>query len=107
MINVHGINTDSMDMIITEILDYADMAMEKLYDIETLVSNSESYFKGDAQKVLRKKFNDISVSFPAVKNNIISYAEELNRLKSAYIEQNETINLIVKKSSDDINMTKL
>ena len=42
MITVHGINTDSVSLISKEILDLADEALAKLYDIESLVSNSET-----------------------------------------------------------------
>ena len=67
MITVHGINTDSVSLISKEILDLADEALAKLYDIESLVSNSETYFKGNMQSALKTKFDELAVSFPIVR----------------------------------------
>ena len=85
MLNVHGINTSSVEMLSSEILDLADKAISKLYDIEALVVGSENYFKGDYAKIL--------------KNNIISYAEELNRLTAGYKSQSEEMDLTIKKDT--------
>ncbi len=102
MITVHGVNTNSINLLAADILDLADEALRKLYDIETLINNSESFFKGTTQQKVKTKFDELSTSFETVRQNLTSYAEELNRLTKTYKEKNEAINLDILKDSEKL-----
>ena len=104
MIKVHGINEENTNMVATDILDLADASIARLYDIEALVSDSEQYLQGDIQEALKKKFAELAANFPTIKENIISYAEELNRIVNLYHIQEENLNLEIRQNA---NNTKL
>lgn len=103
----YSINTDNISALTTDILEIADEACNKLYDIEKLVSDSKSYFKGDAANICHDKFDNFLINFPTIKSNIMGYAEELNRLKGAYQNKIETINLEIMNNAVKMNKDNL
>lgn len=100
MADSKGINTEKMQILCDEILEYADQANKILYDIEGIVDESSNYFKGDCFYPCKNKFEQIALSFPAVKGNIISYAEELDKLTRLYQDEKESINLTTIKDTN-------
>ncbi len=102
MASVHGVNFANLEQEALKILDIADEAIARLYDIESLVDDSSAYFKGDFLAACRDKTSDIATSFLTVKNNIISYAEELRRLMAKYQTENEIITTDIINVSNNI-----
>ncbi len=103
MIKDYAINTDSISILKTEILELADEAINKLYDIEKIVSDTNTYFKGDFDSIYQEKFNSLLANFPIIKSNIISYAVELERLSSSYKGVVDNINLTINKDINNID----
>lgn len=103
MIRDYAINTDGVSILKTEILELADEAINKLYDIEKIVSDTNSCFKGDFDSAYQEKFNSLLNNFPIIKNNIISYATELENLTSSYENVVDNINLTINKDINNID----
>ena len=95
MNDVHGINEDKLKLLTEEIQELANSAAQKLTEIQLLVNDSSTYFKGDAYQAYKEKFNQLSTTFPNVKNNIISYAEELTKVIELYNEDQDLAKLTI------------
>lgn len=103
MIRDYAINTDSISILKTEILELADEAINKLYDIEKIVSDTNNYFKGDFDSIYQERFNSIQANFPIIKSNILSYALELENLSSSYKNVVDNVNLTINKDINNID----
>lgn len=103
MIRDYAINTDSISILKTEILELADEAINKLYDIEKIVSDTNTYFKGDFDSIYQERFNSLLANYSIIKNNIISYALELERLSSSYQGIVDNVNLTISKDINNID----
>lgn len=103
MIRDYAINTDNVSILKTEILELADEAINKLYDIEKIVSDTNTYFKGDFDNIYQERFNSLITNYSIIKNNIISYALELEKLTSSYQGIVDNINLTISKDINNID----
>lgn len=94
MINAHlsrvsatdysGFTEQSLDKLVVEVYDYASNVKSILNKIEEIMTDSSSYFDCDVAVEVRNKFKVISERFYLVSDNIISYAEDLVQVKSAF-----------------------
>ena len=94
MINAHlsrvsttdysGFTEQSLDKLIVEVYDYASNIKSILNKIEEIMVDSSSCFDCEVAVEVRNKFKAISERFYLVSDNIISYAEDLVQVKSAF-----------------------
>lgn len=104
MNDIQGIDEARLKLLTEEILELADNAEQKLIEIQLLVNDSKTYFKGDAYTECKNKMETLSNSFPNVKKNIISYAEELNKVKTLYQENKDAITVTIQKNISTIDV---
>ena len=96
MARVIGLNEDAIDNVIMDIYDYADSFKEKINAIDSLISSSSAFYKDESASEYVNKFKSLSDTFSCYSENIISYAEDLIKLKSSIRSKDEAI-------SDEIN----
>lgn len=82
--NKIGIDVDSIDKLILDIYNYNDKISKTLNQISEVVDQTKSFYVSSAATDFRNKFNSFSANFPIISKNLISYADDLIKLKNRY-----------------------
>lgn len=94
--NEVGINLDSIDKLILDIYNYAERVNKTLNQISDVVDQTKTFYNCEDADNYRNKFNSFRTNFKIVNQNLISYAEDLIKLKNRYqnmsVEMTQTIN---------------
>lgn len=72
-----AINETNLGTLSFEILDYADRIMEIFSKIDTCMDNLSKSYEGESYTALETYYKDLSSNYDAIKNNIISYSDDL------------------------------
>lgn len=97
-----GVDNQAIDNLVLNIYDYADRLKKQLDDVETLVYDTSNYYHDQAADSCRKKFNSIKESFPVIYENVISYADDLVKLKSSLKQKDEAISVEITNASKNL-----
>lgn len=100
--NEIGINIDSVDKLILDIYNYAERVNKTLNQISNVVDQTKSFYVCDAADNYRNKFNSFRTNFSIVNKNLISYAEDLIKLKNRYQNISDDMTQIVRKQIANI-----
>lgn len=84
MIKTAGINEEGLDRLILDLSDYAQQIMKNLYLIDNLMDNTGVFFQCEGGKKFREFYSKLKYSIPTIKNNILSYTNDLSRVKQKY-----------------------
>lgn len=103
--NEIGINLDSIDKLILDIYNYAEKVSKTLNEISDVVDNTKKNYCCDEADSYRKKFNDFKTNFKVVNNNLISYAEDLIKLKNRYQNMSDDMTQSINKAIARIELT--
>lgn len=79
-----GINTEAIEKLCLDVQDYASKIKNTLSQIDDVVQNATTSFSGDGYSEFRNKFLVLKESFPVIYENISSYIDEFNILRSNY-----------------------
>ena len=82
--NTIGINYLKIDKLILDIYDYSEKIQKTLDQISNIVDKTKDFYLCYEADCYRNKFSDFRQNFPVINKNIISYAEDLIRLKTNY-----------------------
>lgn len=102
--DVVGINEQILDKLILDIYDYADRINRTLNSIEDVVAGSSSYFNDDVANSFRYKFEQLKLNFPMVNHNILSYANDLVKVKRNFSDTTSDMIYTIKKKTNEISM---
>lgn len=90
-----AMNEAGIDSLASETMQVAMIANDYLNKIIDIMDKTKEHFQCDAADEMRRKFNEFSVDFPIVIQNIENYAYSLKKAKTKRIEgvQDAIINL--------------
>lgn len=91
---VSGIST-KIDKVILEINDYAEKISNILTNIDDLVDKNIVYFNCSSKEKFIKIHNENRSNFQIVVKNILSYADDLTKLKNNYNIISDNIALLL------------
>lgn len=97
-----AINEETLDKLVVEIYDYASKIKSILDCAEDVVLGTETYFDCEIGETTRNKFKMLSSKFPAVSDNIISYAEDLVQVKTSYYKISDDLSDIADTSKANL-----
>lgn len=104
--NKIGIDVDSIDKLVLDIYNYADKISKTLNQISEVVDRTKSFYVSSASNDFRNKFNSFSANFPTINKNIVSYADDLIKLKNRYQTIDEDLTQTVRKAMLKIEDTR-
>lgn len=83
--NVIGTNETSIDQLIVYLSDLSSNVSTSLNEISMLISETKSFFEGEAGDSIRNKFFEIEQSFPIIISNLESYKNDFIKVRNNYI----------------------
>lgn len=90
-----GINEPAMSDLILDIVDSADRIQDILNQIHDKMVTFETLYKSDGSGIaFQNKIAELEKSYPVIKQNILSYSEDLT---FAMQHINEMVNISVRK----------
>ncbi len=98
----YEVNRDSLGELSMDILDYADRISELFNDIYSKFISLEDYYKGDTFDALKVKIVAANSNFEKIKNNIVSYADDLIMVTKKATEDSSYISTLVNALADSI-----
>lgn len=98
-----GISNQGIDNLVLNIYDYADRLKKQLDEVESLVYDIPKYYNDQASEGCRKKFDSIKDSFPLIYENVISYADDLIKLKSSLKSKDEVLSTEINSASKNLD----
>lgn len=96
--NEVGINIDSVDKLILDIYNYAERINKTLNQISNVVDQTRNFYVCDAANNYRNRFNSFRTNFNVVNKNVISYAEDLIKLKNRYQNIDDNMTQTIKRA---------
>ena len=90
--NTVGINEQKIDKLVLDINNYAERINNVLNNMEDLVNSTNSFFLEEVGNEFRNNFKQLSSNFPTVKTNILSYSQDLIKVKLNY--QKTVVNIV-------------
>ena len=104
--NEIGINIDSVDKLILDIYNYAEKINKTLNQISEVVDETKNFYDCEVADNYRNKFNHFKANFNIINKNIISYSDDLIKLKNRYQTVNNDIGQTIKKATIDMEGKK-
>lgn len=89
---IRGTSEGSIDNLILNLGDLSLNVSNVLDNISSLVSESSTYFKGEAAETIRNKVVDIEAVMPIIKSNLESYRDDFVKIKNNHIGYIENFN---------------
>lgn len=102
--NEIGINEDTINKLILDIYDYAEKISQTLDQVTNEVTLTKSFYKSSAASAYRNDFNNFKTNFSIINKNIISYAEDLTKLKNRYKRIDQNMSATIKKTTNNIEV---
>lgn len=84
-----GINENKVNQLMLDIYEYEEKINLLLEKISNLMESTTNIYSGFTSDDLRKKYNDFSVNYTNIKNNIHDYSEDLFKIKNNYLERDQ------------------
>lgn len=72
-----GIREEDLRSLCLEILDYADRISEIFDKIDLKMDKLPEYYQGDSSTKIQAYYNNLSSNYLTIKNNVISYSDDL------------------------------
>lgn len=104
MNNTSGINDEKLDSLVLDIYDYADRINQILNNIDELISMSNEYFKCESADQLKKRYQELELSFPVLKQNILNCANDLVKAKYSYQDIDSNVKQVVLQGISKIDI---
>ncbi len=81
---VSGINDVKLEILMSDITDYADKLNKIFNEANKIVEQTSIYFDCESGMAFREKYNTLSENHQTINSNILSYAKELLAVKDRY-----------------------
>lgn len=72
-----GLKETELNSLSVSILDYADRLMELFEKLDAIMENLPQHYKDKACDNLINKYHDLTEYYPIIKNNFVSYSDDL------------------------------
>lgn len=86
-----GVKEYELGNLTLEILDYADRTSKLLGDIGSKMEELATHYHGDSYNELMKYYSELQSSYSIIKDNIISYSDDLAALLIKVKENDKTV----------------
>ncbi len=100
-----GIRETELNSLSISILDYADRLMELFEKLDTTIDDLPKYYKDEACDILINKYHDLSEYYSVIKNNFVSYSDDLmaliKRTKENYKYAENLINIFAEDTKKE------
>lgn len=100
--NIKGINEEALDKLIFDILEYIEKLNKEFEKVETLVTQSNDYYKSENATNILTKFKLSQNNFKIMINNLIKYSEDLAKVKENISNFDIDNGITIKNISADI-----
>jgi len=85
--NINGINSQLIDKLVIEIMDYADKINKIQNQLQELVGDTSTYFNSPSGTEFRKSFKEKEQNYQTMNQNILNYAKDFVKVKQVYNTQ--------------------
>lgn len=103
--NEVGVNLDSVDKLILDIYNYAERVNKTLNQISDVVDQTKNFYACEVADNYRNKFNSFRTNFKVVNKNLVSYAEDLIKLKNRYQNISDDMTQSIKRAIANIEVS--
>lgn len=86
--NLNGINETKLDKMILDLRNYVEKINRTLNQISEVVDDTKNYFSSQSGNLYRKKYSLLEANFSTIKNNLLSYSDDLLKVKFRYQSMN-------------------
>ncbi len=100
---VAGINEDELGKLCVEILDYSDRISEIFDKVDSCMESLPNHYQGLPCVELLNYYNDLKTYYSTIKNNIISYSDDLITLIKKMQAGDEQLTKLFQTYTDDTN----
>ena len=90
MEDASGINKDKVDKLIKDIYSYYDRIKEILNEVESIMDDTKNNYKSETADYIRNEFQQYKDNFYTVGKNILSYADDMEKVKKDYAGRVDT-----------------
>lgn len=97
-----AVKETEMENLILELNNDVDNICFVLRDIEMIMYETDEYFKGQVANALRDKFEFYKRQIEVVKNNLLTYPNDLIAIKNSMQNNDKNINVAYAQFSDEI-----
>lgn len=104
--NLKGVNDERIKKLVLNIYDYSEQINTILNSIDDLVNDTKKYFTIEESDSFYTRFSAIKDNFTNVRDNILSYAEEILKAGQNYQEINIDLFNIMNKAASTIEIGK-
>ena len=103
--NNRGINEDAVNKLILDIYNYEEKINKTLDQISTVVENTKEFYQCESANEYRNKFNMFSANFNIINKNLLSYADDMIKLKNRYKVIDSNVANIATKAAVNMEST--
>lgn len=86
-----GVKEYELGSLTLDILDYADRTSQILEKIDSKMEELATHYQGDSYKELMNYYSQLQSSYSTIKNNIVSYSDDLAALLIKMKENDKTV----------------
>lgn len=104
MPDVRGINEEKIDYLVLDIYDYAERVNQILNNIDELMIKSNEYYNCESNQTIINHYKELSFNFPVLKQNILTTANDLVKVKHHYSNANDEAKRITLQGINNINI---
>lgn len=79
-----GIDEIRLDKLIQRILNNVEQLERRFNQLDSTIDRTKSFYKSDSASKYRNSYNDLRYNYNLVKKNILSYVNDLTKVKSKY-----------------------
>ena len=79
-----GVNEQKLATLLAKIQDDLEKLEKRFNQLETVIDSTKAFFKSDSASGYRNSYENMKYNFSIVKKNILSYTNDLTKVKNSY-----------------------
>lgn len=87
--NLNGINEIKIDKMVLDLRNYVEKINRTLNQISEVVDDTKNYFLSQSGNLYRTKYDLLEANYSTIKNNLLSYSDDLLKVKFRYQSMSE------------------
>jgi len=104
--NLKGINEEGIKKLVLNIYDYSEQISTILNSIDDLVTDVKEHFQIESSNVFYNKFTEVKNNFGNVRDNILSYADEMLKVSNNFQSIDQDLHNIMMKAAQTVDTEK-
>ena len=106
-----GVNEQKLATLIAKIQDDLEKLEKRFNQLETVIDSTKTFFKSDSASRYRNSYESMKYNFSIVKKNILSYTNDLTKVKNSYkkfeTEAAATVNAYAREKESQKNERRI